>query len=353
VPRRRTALLGLLACLGGLACAEAPDVEIVATRELGLVEHPAGVASRERGSSVLAFGRSVWLFGDTVLTSPDANGSSLRRSSWATTIDLGAQNGVGDFVVRFDDAGGPAELLTRTAEELDADSILLTPLASVRDDPNSRTLVFYSKQVAASVGPPTPIGTGVAVWTSLEFGPIRPVLDAGSDEPTLLFRAPEPEFGQALLVEGERLYAYGCRDELYQPCALARVALAELFTRDAWEFWTGRDWSPDSADAVALVEADRVLSVTRNDLVDRYLLYYAAAQPEGGGELRVRSARAPEGPWSEPISVLRVPADPSGSPLADVLAHPEYRRGGGQFELLSYRLGADLHLLEVELAPGT
>ena len=349
--------LGLALTLTG-ACTEAPEVRVVGTRELGPLEAPPIVASRERGYSVVGFGRSIWLFGDTTLTSPDADGSTLRSNGWATTPDLGAENGVEGFAVVGDAAGGPAELFVRTAEEIAADEAavaagtaartVLWPLSAVRDDVGDRLLLFYAKRQASAVGNLSAVGTGIAVWSDLEFGPIRPVLDGSSDEPTLLFRAPEPEFGQALLVEGETLYAYGCRDELYHPCALARVPVAEVFTRSAWEFWTGRGWSPEVDEAVALVEAAMVLSVTRNFEVDRYLLYYGVDDPGGGGELLVRAASAPEGPWSEPVSLLRV----DEGTVADVIAHPEYRRGGGTFELLSYRVDAQTRLLEVELAPG-
>lgn len=348
VPRLRSCALALV---GGLGCAAEPELVIVGARELGPIVTAEGVERREGGSSVYGFGgRSVWLFGETRLTSPDLDGLSRRSNGWAQTGDLSAIDGLGPFVSPIDPANGPAALFVPTAEELAFDQANPTtpreiqPLTAVRDDASAddRVLVFYAKRQLAANGEPAPIGSSIAVWTDLEFGPIRPVLDASSDEPTLLFRAPEPAFGQAALILGDQLYAYGCDQAVYHPCRLARVAVDAVFERDAWEFWTGLAWSPSSADAVALLEADTALTVTFNPAVGRYLAYYGDRER---GELWVRAADRPEGPWSEPILAFTAAAA-----IADVAAHPEYRRSGGEFEYLSYRVGDQLRLVELELA---
>jgi hypothetical protein len=331
-----------------LGCTPGPEVMVVGARELGPLVTAEGVELRERGYSLYGFGRSVWLFGDTRLASPDSEGASRRSNGWSHTLDLTATDGIGSFVTPLDAAGGPAELFAWTAEELafnqsNTDTrVVIWPLTGVRDDRNDRVLVFYEK---LRVGSQTVrIGSSIAVWSQLEFGPVRPVLDASSDEPTLLFRDPEPPFGQAALILGEHLYAFGCSDALFHPCMLARVEAKSVFERSAWQFWTGREWSPTLADAVALLEADSRLSVTYNAHVDRYLAYYGERER---GEIVVRWADRPEGPWSAPIVLYT-----AGVELADVLVHPEYRRGGGSFEYLSYRVGAEMQLLELELAPG-
>jgi hypothetical protein len=345
----RTELLIVSALVG---CTPAPELVVVATRELGPLTTAEGVELREGGYSLFGFGRSVWLFGDTRLTAADADGVLTRDNGWSHTADLGATDGVDLFVTPTDAAGGPAELLTLTAEELafnqqnqaDGARVMLRPLTGVRDDQGDRVLLFYAKLRASGSGERTRIGVSIAVWTDLEFGPVRPILDAGSDEPTLLFLEPEPQLGQAALIVGEQLYAYACSDELYHPCTLARVELDAVFERAAWEFWTGHAWSEDPADAVALIEADTIFTVTYNPEIHRYLGFYGERE---SGEILVRAAELPEGPWSAPTLVFT-----AESMIADVLAHPEYRRGGGQFELLSFRVGSQLRLLEVELAPG-
>lgn len=333
-----------------LGCTPGPEIVVVGARELGPLTTAEGVTLRERGYSLYGFGRSVWLFGDTRLASPDAQGSSLRSSSWSHTLDLDADDGITQFETPRDAAGGPAELFSLTSEELDHNQantntrVVIWPLTGVRDDEQERVLLFYEKLRVSSSGVRTPIGSSIAVWTELGFGPVRPVLDASSDEPTLLFTDPEPRFGQAALIVGEQLYAWGCEDTVYHPCKLARVDLEAVFERDAWQFWTGREWSASLADAVALLEADAMFSVHYNPHVDRYLAFYGAGE---AGQVLLRSAERPEGPWSDPTSVLRI-----DSALADVVAHPEHRRGIGRFEYLSVRVGAELRLVEVELAPG-
>lgn len=333
-----------------LGCTPGPEVVVVGARELGPLTTAEGVTLRERGYSLYAFGRSVWLFGDTRLSSPDAQGSSVRSSSWSHTHDLNAQDGIAQFETPLDSVDRPAELFSLTAEELAHNEastdarVVIWPLTGVRDDEQERVLLFYEKLRVSSSGVLTPIGSSVAVWTELEFGPVRPVLDASSDEPTLLFTDPEPRFGQAALLVGEHLYAWGCEDTLYHPCKLARVELEAVFERDAWQFWTGREWSASLADAVASLEADAMFSVHYNPHVDRYLAFYGARE---AGQLLLRSAEQPEGPWSDPTSVLQIDSE-----LAEVVAHAEHRRGIGRFEYLSYRVGDELRLVEVELAPS-
>lgn len=340
-----------LALALALGCTPGPDVDVVGVRELGPLATAAdGVELRERGYSLYGFGRSIWLFGDTRLSSPDSDGSSLRSNGWSNTYDLSGEDGIESFITPTDAAGGPVELFAWTAEELafnqdSADErVVIWPLTGVRDDHLDRVLVFYAKLRVSESGQRTPIGSSLAVWTELEFGPVRPILDASSDEPTLLFRDPEPQFGQAALISGDHLYAYGCEDSLYRPCKLARAELSAVFEREAWQFWTGREWSPNSADAVALLEADTVFAVTYNYQVDRYLAFHGERER---GEISLRSAEQPEGPWSAPTRAFTAEAE-----IADVLVHAEYRRGGGRFEYLSYRVGAEMRLVELELAPG-
>lgn len=336
-----------LALALGCTAEPEPDVLVVATRELGPITTAQGVTLREQGYSLYGFSRSLWLFGATHLAKPDAQGSSVRASSWSHTLDLVGEDGIAHFITPLDDHGGPAELFTPTAEELAFNQaspdvrMVIRPLAGVRDDQHERVLLFYAKLRETKSGA-VPIGSSLAVWTSLEFGPVRPVLDAGSDEPTLLFLDPEPRFGQAALINGEHVYAFGCEDALYHPCKLARVELAAVFERSAWQYWTGREWSSDLADAVSTVEAAQVFSVHYNPHVQRYLAFYGERE---AGAIMLRTATAPEGPWSSPVRVLTTDAA-----ITDVIAHGEHRRRAGRFEYLSYRVTDELRLLEVELA---
>lgn len=360
-----------LALVATGACAPGPEVVVVGTRALGPIfsseagetgeggEGGEGIASRTRGYSLFGFGRSIWLFGDTRLRSADAQGSTERSNSWSFTFDLGAEDGIDSFVTPTDEWGGPAELLVPTAEELavnaeaEAESpgggprLLLWPMAAVRNDGNDQVLVFYAKSRRSAAGEISPIGSSLAIWANFETGPIRPVLAAGGEEPTLLFHAPEPAFGQAALIVGDQLYAYGCTDAAFQPCMVARVELERLFDRSAWEVWTGREWSSDLTEASAVLEAGPVLSVHYNHHVRRYLALYSEPLGPLGAAISLRSALAPEGPWSGATRVLDGAAGGG-----DGLFHSEYRLGSGQFEYLSYHRGGSLELVEVELAAG-
>ncbi len=359
---------------------------MISARDMGPLPELAGVAGREGGASVLAWGRVLWMFGYTTLSEPDALGSRLRSSTWTATLDLYAEDGVGGFTGRQDGAGGPAELLPYTTEELafnDAHAALnpdceapcgarrmLWPLSAVRDTHKDELLVFYAKYEGTpgpgGRGQVGPVGSSIAIWGEFEFGPVRPVLDPGAGEPTLLFTAPEPEFGQASLIIDGRLYAFGCTDrQVEHPCLLARVAVDQVFTRAAWRFWSGVDWSPALADAVPVFDGARTLSVYRNHHVDRYLAIYPGrgrATPEGDraepGTVVLRHAPSLEGPWSEAERAFEAELGLDGSGPRAVSAHPEYSRGGGRFEYVSYvrALGpgtSELRLVELELEPKT
>ena len=355
-----------------LGC-RASEVEIVATRALGPTAVSDRISGRDGGASVLSFGRSMWLFGDTILSQPDSRGSAWRNNSWSHTTDLTAGDGIDLFVEPVDEWGGPAELFTYTAEELAYNEahaswnpdclepcgarVMMWPMAAVRHKLGDRTLVFYGKYR----GEPGEwnfegIGSSAAVWTDFEYGPVRPILDDGSDEPTLLFHSPEPMFGQALvLVDDEQLYSFGCTDEFYHPCKLARVHVDELFDREAWRFWTGREWSSQLDEAVTVFEGHTILSVHFNRFVNRYLAVYS--EPLGTG-VYLRSAEALEGPWSDRKLIFEAEPSATGYPPYAALAHPEYAREGGRFEYITYfRSPADwqgeVRLVELELAPMT
>ena len=302
----------------------------------------------------------LWLFGDTTLANPDSRGAELRGDSWLLTKDLGASDGIDGFEQRLDAWGGPAELFTYTAEELAFNEahaaydpgcaepcgarLLLSPLGVVQDSAASQVLVFYEKLLDPGPGEERePLGSSIALWSDLEFGPIRPVLDAGAEEPSLLFTALEPRFGQAALLEFGELYTFACTDAVFHPCLLARVEVERVFEREAWEFWTGASWGVELSEATTVFEGRPTLSVHRNHLADRYLAIYAGEDADSQRVL-LRSAPQLVGPWSEPLLVFD-----AGEDIDSALAHRDYGRMGGAIEYVGYSVDGRLRLLELEL----
>ncbi|MCA9683195.1 MAG: DUF4185 domain-containing protein [Myxococcales bacterium] len=359
----RTLLLPalLLSAALGSCSVDEEQLLVVAVRELGPTAMNEGIRAREGAHSAWVFGHTVWAFADTSLSTADAQGGLRRDSSWSHSQDRIASDGIAGFVTPQDSWGGPAEFLAFTSEELDfnlaqaaaGSRLSLRPLTLIDDPLRHRVLVFYAKSLDESAGT-SPVGSSIAAWAQFDLSPTRPVLDADGEEPTLLFRAPEPMFGAAAAsVDGESVYVWGCVDrQLDRPCWLAQVGLADAFDRQAWRFWTGSDWSSELTEAAIAFDGNPVLSIHRNHLLDRWLAIYA--DPESDAVL-LRSAAAPTGPWSDESLLFRAEAGADGSLPRLALGHPDLTADGGRLEYVSYVRstdggGSELRLVELELA---
>lgn len=166
----------------------------------------------------------------------------------------------------------------------------------------------------------------------------------------------EVHYGSGAVVSGKYLYSLGCADEQGQwlrRCSSARVPLADVQRRAAWEFYAGGGrWTADPAQAVPVVWAAVHQSIHYNAHVGGYLLI------DGGEDAFYRTAPNPWGPWSPRRLLFRT--QPSQCEPGDkwcynyfVLAHPEYSRDGGRTIYVSYTRrtpqspGGELRLAEV------
>ena len=71
-----------------------PAAEVVRVRDLGPLKFPSIISARDLAYSTHFAGRSVWVFGDTILNSRAADQSRWRSSTWCWTRDFDARNGV-------------------------------------------------------------------------------------------------------------------------------------------------------------------------------------------------------------------------------------------------------------------
>ncbi|MFV8750722.1 DUF4185 domain-containing protein [Nannocystaceae bacterium ST9] len=333
-----------------VGCGPRAEVEVAAARDLGPSAETPQVKGRDGGYSGLAFGRSVWLFGDTVLHAADSRGSSWRHDSWSWTADLDAHDGLADFVEPIDEWGGAAEFFPYTPDEWAFNEahaphdpecedpcgarVMLWPAALVDDPERERTLVFHQK----FGGEPGawnfwPIGASVAIWTEFEAGPIRPMIDESAAEPTLLWTDPEPLFGAAAVIDRGWLYAFACEGEWDKHCQLARVDPERVLERDQWRYWDGRDYGHSLADAEPVFDGHTILSVHFNAHLDRWLAIYS--EPLGTAVM-LRTAEALEGPWSREVVAFEAEASHDGAAPYSALGHPELAREGGRIEYVSY-----------------
>jgi hypothetical protein len=182
------------------------------------------------------------------------------------------------------------------------------------------------------------------VWDDPE-APARRVLPA-------LFGPDEPNWGAGALLHDGWLYAWA-----YEPrdrgegCGVARVGWGQEASREAWRFWDGQAWTRAWADVSEEMTCAPFVGVVSAPFFGGFVAFY---MPPVSEEIVMRTAPAPQGPWSRPIHVGW------GAPAADdawdyaLVAHPELARDDGRVQVLSYTrpsgfLAAETRLVEVHL----
>ncbi|MEZ4363216.1 MAG: DUF4185 domain-containing protein [Kofleriaceae bacterium] len=359
IPRR--CRLGVVVCGGALAaaCGEpAVEIHVRDALELGAVETSATIRGRDGGYSGRLFGHSVWLYGDTILAHPDEAGETWHNSSMSFTEDQVAADGVGGFAEVEDAVGAPRPLLLLTEEErsfneahaaTDRAKWILWPSALVSDPERSRGLVFYLKVLSyPGAFRFKAHGASLAVLTDLSLSPERPLLGQGTAS-TLLFGEGEPMLGAGAVVVDDVLYAYDCSGSGKQ-CIVGRVKLADALTRSAWRFWSGADWVSAWRQATHVMRAHDIVTVHWNSTLERFLAFYS--QPISN-DVMVRSAPAPEGPWSDARRAFRAVPPREGDVSYSAIAHAEYT--DEETEYVTYHRGtapfeSEIRLVQVMLS---
>ena len=364
--------LGLSGCSlypGGQAGPPA-GLTVVQATDLGTFGTNPKIVGRDGGYSGVFGGYVVWLYGDTFLANPNAQGQTLISDSWAYTADFNAADGITGFQERDDSAGAPTMILQLTSAE-QAFNVAhqgnpcqqqpcgarwaLWPGATVSDPARNRALVFY-QLVSAQPGNFNfqAVGYSVATWQNFADLPQRPVINPQAEHPDLLFTQDQPAFGSAALVVGDTLYAYGCdTSDFSVACELGRVDLASVTDLSAWTYYAGDGtWSANIGDAMWVFTGNPILNVSWNGYLQEYVAVYNSPLSEN---VMMRTAPNPEGPWSREVMAFTALAPaPGQSPADDAQAHPEYNLNGGQTMFVSYShatgpFSSEFHLVSVEL----
>jgi hypothetical protein len=312
--------------------------------EVGVVDQNDTIRGRDGGGSGQAWGRHVWVYGDTVLNDVDENGIDWHNNSFSITDDTDASDGVGPFVEPGDSVGQPLELIPPTEDELafnlahwGSEDCQVEPCGArwavwprepFWDDARKRALVTYGL-IYAEPGDYNFEGVGgsIAVWHDPKGRPERPILDPDAEHPDLLWDADAPSWGATSRVEGDRFYTFGCdRKGLDRKCLLARMPLDEIHDLGAWEYRTRNDWSSDLDDAASLFAGGNIMSLSWNDWLDAYLLVYA-----DGGKVKARTASELWGEWSRENVLYETDDDPY-----DVNHHAELEEDDGRVQYVTY-----------------
>ncbi|MCA9720039.1 MAG: DUF4185 domain-containing protein [Myxococcales bacterium] len=347
-----------------VACGE-PGPQARAAEELGVVEASELYEGRDGGLSAIAFGRSVWVYGDTVLTVEDEWGHNWHHNSFSVTQDVDARDGVGGFTETLDPAGAPRHLIPPSPDELSFNLAhwgedceqepcgarwAVWPGDPVWDAEAGRALIFYGL-IYAEPGEFnfTSVGQSVAVWDVYEEPPRRPVIHPEAEHPDLLFLEGEPGWGVGSNIEDGFLYTFSCdEDGLGHPCRLARVAAAEVLERDAWRYWDGASWSTEMDEADKLFEGAPIMEVSRSEHHGGWLAIYSSPFSR---DVVARTAPALTGPWTRESVIYTAPGD--DAPY-DVVHHPEYAEEAGRVQYLTYSrpttgwFGTEFPLVRVE-----
>jgi hypothetical protein len=369
-------VLGLGLGLGGCQSATGPtgpppDLRVVQATDIGTLRSSGTILGRDGGYSGVFAGNSVWLFGDTFLAHPNAQGRTLISDSWSWTSDLRATDGFAGFEERTDAVGAPTMIIPETAAESTFNAAhrgdpcqeqpcgarwALWPGVIVADSARQRALIFYML-VYALPGPFnfSGVGRSAAIWSSFGAQPERPTIDPAAAHPDLLFSASDPGFGSSAFAKGDTLYVYGCnRAGGDKPCRLGRVPLAAVVDRSAWTFYAGQGtWSASVGDAVSVFSGNDILSVAWNQYLQRYVAVYSAPLSD---RVMLRTSTHAEGPWSREVHAFTTLPASGGNTVYDALAHPEYDIDGGRIIYISYSratgaFSSEVRIVAVELQP--
>jgi hypothetical protein len=335
--------------------------------DLGTIPTNADIIGRDGAVSAAFQGYSVWLYGDTFLANPNADGRGLISDSWSFTGDFNAQEGIRGFQERLDSSGAPEMILPETSSEFSFNQQhngdpcpvqpcgarwALWPSSIVTDAANHRALVFYML-VYALPGSFNfqGVGNSVAMWSDFNQLPQRPTFNPPvvPDHPDLMFDIKQPSFGSAGLISGGKLYIYGCgipSNSSDKGCRLAKVDPTNVLNISAWRFYAGDgNWSLPLNDAVSVIPDANILSVSWNDYLQEYVAIYSQLLSDN---VMIRTAPSPEGPWSGERTLFTAQRPTSGN-VYDARAHAEYEVKGGQTVFITYSRSTGAFASEVRL----
>jgi len=152
----------------------------------------------------------------------------------------------------------------------------------------------------------------------------------------------QPRLGVACAAEGDHLYAFGLFPEkqtkpFNSPLALARIEKKKLPRMECadWEYLSEDDkWSKEPAKLKVLFrDAPAEFTVTRVRGIPGFVATYT--QFGLGGNIAVRHAMRPEGPWSKALVVYKCPETDKKIFQYGAKAHPELGQRDGQL-ILTY-----------------
>lgn len=323
--------------------------------------HPLSAMERDGGVSVeLRDGSTMWFFGDSMEQRAD---KTIRffvnnTAAWtAAEAPLVTRDAATDEAKPFLFASPPEGTCATSREAaLWPESAVAIPQA----DGTDRVIVVMSK---VCVDPSSWLDIELVGYAVAEvtYDPADPPADrpivGQVTQPNLA--DDEAGYGRALLLEPDGfLYGYQCGNypDQWGPCRVGRVATGDITDTTAWRFWNGGDWTnaanwvTDRAAAAGMQLPDpesntlpvAAFGVTHDHRIGAHLMTYSP-WPAFCGEITVRVAMTPVGPWTSPVPIT-LPGcvgevrglDPhcyTATPQMQLCGPDEF--GGGYFDMLT------------------
>lgn len=151
--------------------------------------------------------------------------------------------------------------------------------------------------------------------------------------------------GTACLLQDDYAYFYMSLQKFavgtnVHPTGVARIHNRAILSMDMskFEFWNGKKWVPDIAESSVLIEDGAPeMTVTKLDGEPYLVATYMAPM---SADICMRFAKAPEGPWSDPIKVFQCPEHQEKvfgrrTSVYSAKAHPELSHQKGEI-VVSY-----------------
>lgn len=357
---RRAWVLGVTAFFtAGSGCIETLNDEPAFGRVIEQCEMatPVGLESQSAPFALAFADGPAFLFAETRLSEPDAEGRSQRDNTFARVANVGSACD-GDLEYTLDADNSPMQVIALNAEEraindVGDDRIVLWPVGGFVFE--ERAVVYYDKVLlkGGNYFEGVPIGTGVCV---MEPGSecVRTAAGPFEDEPTLLWHWPTPSWGSgAFVAEDGNAYLHSCEriGDFDDRCRIARVDPARTTDASAYEYLRfGGDWGSDVRGAVTAIHDQTSMSAMWSEFTNSYITLAAPLLDEN---IELRRAPDPWGTWSAPFTLFEA-ITPSSWFVGNVQAHPglsderdqliltyhSNTEGGSGNHLATVRLGA-------------
>ena len=300
--------------------ATAKVADLIGTGSMNDTGRRWGVEGTDLGHMFMVGDKLAMAFGDTFGGPPAKDFYSVRHTDWRSnviaSIDPPATPAAGlPFRGMITDRPGHAKELIASKKVKGVQETVI-PTYGIATGPKNATmnLQYMSVQSFDQAGHWRLTGSGIASSTdggvtwkdqpgarwpaNSKFGQVAYVRPGGPDDP----KAPVPA-GSA---PGDTVYVYGIPGGRYGDLSLAKVPAAQLTDAAAYRYWNGTTWVAGEAAAVPVVKGPvGELSVRWSSYYKRWMMMYLV---DDTGEIVLRTAPAPTGPWG-PAQVVTTTKD--------------------------------------------